>query len=61
MVVIGDCIISYFRGAALGYCELAASGIGEKEGSHMAILVPSSFSLAAPLLLRSFCYNFRIE
>ena len=44
-VMIGDyCIeiISYFLATVLGYCDEAASGMGEKEGNHMAILPSSS-------------------
>ena len=49
-VVIGDWIMSCLRVAALGCCELAASGMGEKDGSHIAILFSSSLALAGPFL-----------
>lgn len=42
--------MSCLRVAALGCCELAASGIGEKDGSHIAILFSSSLALAGPFL-----------
>ena len=44
-VMIGDyCmeIISCFRATVLGYYDEAASGMGENEGSHIAILFSSS-------------------
>lgn len=48
-VIIGDyciAIMSCFLATVLGYWLEAASGMGEKEGSHMAIF--SSFSLWLP-------------
>ena len=64
-VMIGDYyieIISYLRVTVLGYYEEAASGMGEKDGSHIAILFSSSLWLAGPPFpCLSFCCSFLIE